>query len=136
MTTMRRAAVAATMMLMVSVAVSAQSQLAVADADKFMGDWELGLETPQGAMTMTLALKDQAGKVAATVTTDAGPIAGTTNITDVSRDTDKLVLKYSINFQGMDIPTEITLIPDGEKWKANFNFASGQFVVDGTAVKK
>jgi hypothetical protein len=78
-----------------------------ADADKFMGDWELGVDTPQGAMT--LALKDQAGKVAATVTS---------------------------NFQGMDIPTEITLIPDGEKWKANFNFASGQFLVDGTAVKK
>jgi hypothetical protein len=36
----------------------------------------------------------------------------------------------------MSIPTVITLIREGDKWKANFDFASGQFQVDGTAVRK
>jgi hypothetical protein len=30
----------------------------------------------------------------------------------------------------------ITLVPDGANWKASFDFAGGQFVMDGTAVKK
>ena len=48
----------------------AQSQLAAADAGAFIGDWELGLDTPQGSMTMALKLSDAGGKVAATLTAD------------------------------------------------------------------
>jgi hypothetical protein len=137
MTFMRKAAAAAIVAVVAfSSPAFAQSQLAAAEATAFIGDWELGLDTPQGSMTMALKLSDAGGKVAATLTAEAGPVPGTTNITDIARDTDKLVLKYELNFQGMVIPTQITLIPDGEKWKANFDFASGQFVVDGTAVKK
>jgi len=36
----------------------------------------------------------------------------------------------------MQIPAVISIIPDGDKWKANFDFAGGQYVVDGTASKK
>ena len=57
-------------------------------------------------------------------------------ITDISKDGGKLLLKYMLEVQGMQIPAIIALIPDGDKWKANFDFAGGQFVVDGTATKK
>lgn len=137
MTFMRKAAAAAIVAVVAFGSPAfAQSQLAATEATAFIGDWELGLDTPQGSMTMALKLSDSGGKVAATLTAETGPVPGTTNITDIARDTDKLVLKYELNFQGMAIPAVITLVPDGEKWKANFDFASGQFVVDGTAVKK
>jgi hypothetical protein len=109
--------------------------LAVADAAAFMGGWTLGLDTPQGPLSMDLTIKDEAGKVAASISAEP-MIPGSTAITDITKDGTKLVLKYMLEVQGMSIPTVITLIPDGEKWKANFDFASGQFQVDGTAVKK
>ena len=46
---------------------AAQSTIAVADAAAFMGAWELGLDTPQGPMSMNLVLKDADGKVAASI---------------------------------------------------------------------
>jgi hypothetical protein len=133
--TLRNVAAAALFVLLAAPAF-AQSKLPVADAAKFMGDWDLGLDSPQGHVDMTLKLTDASGMVSAVIGTDTGPIAGSVNVNDVSIDAGKLVLKYELNFQGMPIPTEVTLIPDGEKWKANFNFAGGQFMVDGTAVKK
>ena len=114
---------------------SAQSALAAADAAPFMGGWTLGLDTPQGSVSMDLTIKDEAGKVAGSISAEP-MMPGVTQITDITRDGAKLVLKYMLDFQGMSIPTVITLIPDGDKWKANFDFASGQFQVDGTAVKK
>ena len=130
--------VAAAFVLVAALATPslAQSKLPVADAAPFMGDWDLGLDSPQGHVDMSLKLTDAGGMVNAVIGTDAGPIAGSINITDVSIDAGKLVMKYELNFQGMPIPTEVQLVPDGDKWKASFNFAMGQFVVDGTAVKK
>ena len=46
------------------------------------------------------------------------------------------MLKYVLDVQGMSIPAVITLIPDGDKWKAGFDFADGQFQVNGTADKQ
>jgi hypothetical protein len=114
---------------------AAQSPLAVADAAAFLGAWELGLDTPQGAMTMELTIKDNAGKVVGSIS--APPVMpNSQEITDISKDGTKLLLKYVLEVQGMQIPAVIALIPDGDKWKANFDFAGGQFVIDGTATKK
>ena len=114
---------------------AAQSALAVADAAAFLGAWELGLDTPQGAMTMELTIKDNGGKVVGSIS--APPVMpNSQEITDISKDGTKLLLKYVLEVQGMQIPAVIALIPDGEKWKANFDFAGGQFVIDGTATKK
>ena len=113
----------------------AQSPLAAADAAAFLGAWELGLDTPQGAMTMELMIKDNGGKVVGSIS--APPVMpNSQEITDISKDGTKLLLKYVLEVQGMQIPAVISLIPDGDKWKANFDFAGGQFVVDGTATKK
>jgi len=114
----------------------AQSQLATSDATAFMGNWELGLDTPQGPMAMTLSLTDVDGKVAAEIS--APPmLPDVQKIADVSKDGTGLLLKYTLDVQGMQIPTKILLAPAGDgKWAANFDFMDGQFTVVGTAVKK
>ena len=128
----------AAMMLVLASAVPAHARagLPAAEAAAFIGAWTLGLDTPEGPMEMSLDLTDESGNVAASVTVPDGPIAGTTIIKDISRDADKLVLRYMINYQGMDIDAEIALVPVGEQCKAAFSFAGGQFMVDGTASKK
>ena len=114
---------------------AAQSSLAASDAASFLGVWALGLDTPQGSMTMNLTLKDEGGKVAGSIS--AEPIMpGPQAISDISKDGSSLVMKYTLDVQGQSIPAKISLVPDGEKWKASFDFADGQFFVDGTATKK
>lgn len=127
--------VAALAVLSLPGMASAQSALAVSEAAAFMGGWTLGLDTPQGPLSMELALNDEGGKVAGAISAEP-MLPGVTKITDISKEGGSLVLKYIFEVQGMQIPTVITLIPDGDKWKANFSFADGQFMVDGTAVKK
>jgi len=109
--------------------------LAAAEATAFLGAWTLGLESPQGAVSMELTIKDEAGKVEGTITAEP-MIPGSAKITDISKSGTSLVLKYMLEVQGMQIPTAITLIPEGDKWKANFDFADGQFSTAGTAEKK
>jgi len=114
---------------------AAQAGLAAADAAAFLGGWTLGLDTPQGALSMELTIKDEAGKVGGTISAEP-MIPGVTKITDITKDGTNLLLKYTLEVQGMSIPVVITLAPDGAKWKANFDFADGQFQVAGTADKK
>ena len=48
-----------------------------------------------------------------------------------------LVLKYIGNFQGQSFDAKITLTPDGEKnVKILFDVMSGQFLMNGSGVKK
>jgi hypothetical protein len=109
--------------------------LAAAEATAFLGAWTLGLESPQGAVSMELTIADEAGTVAGTISAEP-MIPGTAKITDITKSGTSLVLKYMLEVQGMQIPTVITLIPDGDNWKANFDFADGQFSTAGTAAKK
>ena len=127
-------ALAALVLIASALTSAAQSSLTATDGAAFLGTWLLGLETPQGAMTMTLILKDEAGKVTGSMSADLLP--DPMKISEISKDGTKLVLKYSLDVQGQSIPAQTTLIPDGDKWKASFDFADGQFVVDGTAAKK
>jgi hypothetical protein len=113
--------------------VHAQAAAAATTLTPFVGEWTLGLDTPQGAATMNLSLKDQGGKVVGVLSSDAMP---TQDIVDIALEGNNLVMRYSLDFQGQAIPAQITLIPVEDKWKANFDFADGQFNVDGTAAKK
>lgn len=133
---MLRASLFAAAVVLLPFTSYAQSQLATSDATAFMGDWELGLDTPQGPMTMVLALKDTDGKVAAEIS--APPMMpDVQKISDVSKDGTGLLLKYMLEAMGMQIPTKILLSPAGDgKWKADFDFMDGQFTVAGTATKK
>jgi len=127
--------VVALVVLALSRGASAQAGLAVADAAAFMGGWTLGLDTPQGALSMDLTIKDEAGKVTGSISAEP-MVPGVSKITDITKDGGNLVLKYVLEVQGMSVPTKITLVPVGDKWKASFDFADGQFNVDGTADKK
>lgn len=121
--------------LALPLTASAQSTLVAADAAAFIGTWELGLDTPQGPMSMNLVVKDDGGKVAAEIS--APPmLPDVQKIPDVSKDGPGLLLKYVLEAQGMQIPAKILLSPVGDKWKASFDFMDGQFTVEGTATKK
>ena len=111
----------------------AQTPLASADVAKFMGAWELTLESPQGAFNMTLTMSDKAGKAAAELTSDMAPAQ---DVTDISKEGEDLVLKYEGNFQGQAFNAKINLTPDAEKLKVNFDIMNGQFMMSGTGVKK
>jgi len=56
-------AVAFAVASLMPVVASAQA-VAPADAKPFLGGWTLGMESPQGAVTFDLTIKDQGGKVA------------------------------------------------------------------------
>jgi hypothetical protein len=112
----------------------AAQSLTATDGAAFLGAWTLGLETPQGALTMNLTLKNEDGKVTGSISADMFP--DPQKITEISKDGASLVLKYTLDVQGQSIPAKTVLIPDGDKWKASFDFADGQFTVDGTAAKK
>jgi len=124
-------ALAAVSAMMVSNPAAAQ--LKPEDASKFLGAWALGMETPQGAMTMNLTVKDVDGKLAGSITSDMMPESA---ITDITKAGEALVLKYMLDFQGNTIPAKITLTPVAEKMTVSFDFADGQFTIDGTATKK
>jgi hypothetical protein len=118
---------------LIPAALAAQAPVA-ADAKPFLGGWTLGLETPQGALSMDLIVKEQDGKVTGQIASQLAPEPQA--ITDVTKSGTSLVLKYSLDFQGTAIPAKITMTPAGEKMGVSFDFADGQFTVDGTATKK
>jgi len=126
-------AVAFAVASLVPVAASAQA-VSPADAKPFLGGWTLGMESPQGAVTFDLTIKDQDGKVAGQITSQIAPEAQV--ITDVTKSGESLVLKYSLDFQGTPIPAKITMTPAGEKMNVSMDFADGQFTVDASATKK
>ncbi|HKT79569.1 MAG TPA: hypothetical protein VJP86_05080 [Vicinamibacterales bacterium] len=112
----------------------AAAQLKPEDAAKFIGGWALGLDTPQGAMTMTLTVKNDDGKVVGSIVSDLAPEPQT--ITDITKDGESLVLKYMLDFQGQGIPAKIVMTPAGDAMGANFDFADGQFVLPASSVTK
>ena len=81
-----------------------------------------------------MTVKGDGGKVSADITAPAGPEKQA--ISDITKEGDNLVLKYTMDIQGMPIPAKITLKPAGDKMGVSFDFADGQFTLDGTAAKK
>ena len=117
------------------VIAAAQSAVATADAAAFVGSWTLSLESPQGAFEQTIDIKDASGKLAATLTSPVAP--GPTEITDISKTGNDLVLKFAGDFQGQAFTAAITLTPEGDsKAKAKMDIMDGMFVMEGSAVKK
>ena len=114
---------------------AAQSALATSEAAAFLGTWTLTVESPQGPFDQTLELKDAGGKVSGQLTSALAP--GPTDITDIAKSGDDLVLKFNGDFQGNAFTAKITLTPQGtDKAKVSFDVMDGQFVMDGTGVKK
>jgi hypothetical protein len=112
---------------------AAQAALDAAQAAPFLGSWSTTLDSPEGAIPTTVSVADAGGKVALEVEFQGlGPAVPAT---DVARDGDLLVARFSLNYQGMDLPTVLKLSPDGANLKADWDFADGGFVVVTTATK-
>ena len=106
------------------------SDLAVSDAEAFIGDWDVVMQTPQGDATVQLSLDDVDGKVMATVTNE---VAGTVNVSDISRSGESLILTYAADMQGQPISVSATLTWSGEGLDVSFDFG-GQFTMVGKGV--
>lgn len=126
--------VTAALVTLAPVLASAQAA-ATADAAGFLGTWTITLDSPQGAFEQTLTLKDSGGKVLGEMTSAMQP--GAQTIDDISKSGNDLVLKFQGDFQGTPFDAAITLTPDGaDKANVTFDVMNGQFVMQGTGVKK
>ena len=107
--------------------------LMTADAGKFMGAWQLTLDSPQGPFVLTMTLTDADGKVACELTSDVMPAQ---KVTDISKAGNDLVLKYQGDFQGQAFAAKITLTPVDDKLGVMFDVMDGQFTMSGVGAKK
>jgi hypothetical protein len=135
MRTITRFAVVVAVFALMGSALRAQAPapLPVADAAKFMGTWVLTLDSPQGPFALTLNLTDNAGNVAAELTSDIMPAQ---KVSDVSKAGNDLVLRYQGDFQGQAFAAKITLSPVEDKLGVTFDVMDGQFMMTGTGAKK
>ena len=111
---------------------SAQSQLDTAEAQAFVGTWDLAITSEMGPFNVDLEIADRGGKVAAVMGT---PEMGAQEVTDITRQGETLLLRYEFNQQGQIIPISLTLTPQGEALGAAVNVGDGMFTATGTATR-
>jgi hypothetical protein len=120
----------------VPASAAAQSAAAVtaADAAPFIGDWTLAMQGPNGPGAFDLAVKVEKEKVVAEIKSAELPLQP---ITDIAKVDKSLVLRYSFDYQGNQVPTVVSLTAADEgKTSAQIDFAGGAYVMSGTATKK
>jgi len=144
---MNRAAVASTLLiagLMTGAVVSAPAVVSAqatpantpataADAAPFLGDWTLTMQGPDRAAAFDLTIKVEGEKVvgevsAAEMAKEFVPEAWMAEKT--------LKMRYTFNYQGNPIEGVISLTPAADKVDAQIDFASGAYLMTGTAAKK
>jgi mono/diheme cytochrome c family protein len=103
-----------------------------AQAAAFLGDWAVAVSMGANEATFALSVKDDGGKMAATLRSDGQP---TTNITNVSMAGSNLVLKYMTTFGNNPIDTVMTLTPDGSGLRVSMAVMGGQYELSGSASK-
>ena len=132
----RRLAVAAALLgaVLSPQAASAQSELDASEAGAFLGSWSVSLESDFGPIEFSLELEDQGGKVAANVGSP-DPAGGLTEVTDITRSGDDLVLRYDFDAQGQSVLASLILTPDDEGLLALFEIGDGAFSAGGMATK-
>ena len=114
-------------------AAAAPAAVAPADAKAFLGDWAVAGESPMGPFLVNVSVKAEGAAVVGEVSSD---IQAPTRVTDVTKDQDQLVLRYSFDYEGNAIPAVLTLRPAEGKLNAFFDFADGAFQMEGVGTKK
>lgn len=112
---------------------AASAAVTPADAAPFLGDWAVAGESPMGPFVINVSVKTEEAKVIGEVSSD---IQALTRVTDVAKDRDQLVLRYSFDYEGNSIPAILTLRPTEGKLNALFDFADGAFQMEGVGTKK
>jgi hypothetical protein len=103
------------------------------EAKAFLGDWVIAVQAPDGPANIALSLTTADGKVVGKISSSS---QAETVITDITRDGASLLLRYTFDYQGMSIPTNLWLTPDADKVNADFSFADGQFEMPGVGTRK
>ena len=121
--------------LLSPLVASAQSQLNTSEAQAFLGNWNLAIQTEQGVFNLDLDIVDQGGKVAVNL---GSPEMGVSQaVTDITRSGESMVLRYAMNAQGQPAPPiSLTLTPNGNQLSALVSVAEGAFTATGIATKK
>ncbi len=120
--------------LALPASASAQSQLDSSQATAFIGSWTLNFNSDQGAFAMTVAIRDQGGKVAASLT--QADMGMQQDVTDITKDGESLVLSFSGDFQGQAFAAAISIEPPASNESAvYFDINDGQFGMPGTGTK-
>jgi hypothetical protein len=120
--------------VMAAPGTQAGTQVSVADATPFLGDWTLTLQGPNGPGAFDLSIKVEKEKVVGEIVNQQmAPQA----ITDISKTDKTLVLNYQFNYEGNAVSATVTLSPSADgKTVAQIDFAGGAYVMSGTAAKK
>ena len=113
-------------------AVSAQSDLATSEAEAFIGDWNLPMDSEFGSFELLLEIHDQDGRVAANI---GAPDFGMQSVTDITKSGETLILNYDTDAQGQLISVTVTLEHDGENILFQLDAAEGAFSVGGTGTR-
>ena len=109
-----------------------QAHVAVADAQAFIGDWDVSVES--AGTTFRINITDSSGQVGVAVTgSQGGNFAGER----VRKEGANLKFNYTTNLQGMDIPAEVTLTAaEGGTLSGTLDLAAGQFSSPIKATKR
>jgi hypothetical protein len=115
-----------------AAAPAAAATINASDAQGFLGKWGFALDAQGQAFALDLNITDEAGKVAAEISSEMG----TSKVSSIVKNADKLVLTYSMDAQGQQIPVAITLAQAEGGLNADFDFAGGMFMLSGKGTKK
>jgi hypothetical protein len=85
---------------------TAEAQVATADAQAFIGDWDVSI--PDVGTTFRVNVTDNNGQVAVAITGSEG---GNYTGQSVRKEGQSLKFNYTTSIQGLDIPAEVTLTP-------------------------
>ena len=113
-------------------AVSAQSDLDTSEAEAFIGDWNLPMDSEFGSFELLLEIHDQDGRVAANI---GAPDFGMQSVSDITKSGETLILNYDTDAQGQLISVTVTLERDGENILFQLDAAEGAFSVGGTGTR-
>ncbi len=109
------------------------SSITPADAAPFVGDWVVSVAMESFQSAFLVAVRADAGKVTATISSQTQP---TVNVTDISVSAKSLVLKYMTSMQGTPISDVLMLTRDGAGLRARLAVMDGQYELTGTAAKQ
>lgn len=113
-------------------AVSAQSDLDTSEAEAFIGDWNLPMDSEFGSFELLLEIHDQDGRVAANI---GAPDFGMQSVSDITKSGETLILNYDTDAQGQLISVTVTLERDGENILFQLEAAEGAFSIGGTGTR-
>jgi hypothetical protein len=122
--------------LVLSVAATGTASAQTLDSSQatdFLGSWAILLTSPDGEVPFVLSLVDKAGKVEATVGTS--PTEGMV-IQDLSKTGDEIVAKYTMPYQGMQLPVVMSLKREGANLQTSWDFMEGAYTTTAVGTRQ